>query len=99
MSRVAIAALMVVLWIASLDAESGKVDLEAAEMVAELIGAPVLTRDGTEIGQVDDIGFDDQLQPHSLRVMTDRSLGLGGRTVQVPQGAFTAVRGAVVLSV
>src|SRR4051794_741221 len=80
-------------------AEPGKVDIEASEMVAELIGAPVLAIDGTEVGLVADVAFDGELQPESLRMTTSAVLGLGTRTLQVPKDAFTPVRGAVVLRV
>ena len=63
-------------------AEPGKVDTEAAEMVAELIGAPVFSKDGTEVGEVADISFDDELQPDKLRMTTGAMLGLGTRIVQ-----------------
>jgi sporulation protein YlmC with PRC-barrel domain len=79
--------------------EPGKVDLEAAEMIAELIGAPVLANDGTEVGQVADISFDNKLQPQRLRMTTAATLGFGVRTLEIPKGAFMPVRGAVILRV
>src|SRR6266700_2721306 len=79
--------------------EPGKADLEAAEMVAELIGAPVFAKDGAEVGEVADISFNDELQPDRLRMTTGAALGLGTRTLEVPKGAFIALRGAVVLEV
>ena len=80
-------------------AEPGKVDAEAAEMAAELIGAPVFSKDGTEVGEVADISFDDELQPDKLRMTTGAMLGLGTRIVQIPKGSFMPVRGAVFLDV
>ena len=79
--------------------EPGKVDLEAATMAAELIGAPVLANDGTEVGSVADISFDDELQPRRLRMTTGAALGFGARTLEIPKGAFMPVRGAVILHV
>lgn len=79
--------------------EPGKVDLEAAAMVAELIGAPVLAKDGMEVGQVADISLDDELQPKRLRMTTAAVLGFGARTLEIPKGAFMPVRGAVILDV
>jgi len=79
--------------------DPGKVDLEALEMVSELIGAPVFSKDGTEVGQVADIAFDDKLQPQRLRMTTGRHLGLGTRTLEIPKGSFMPVRGAVILDV
>lgn len=75
----------------------GKYDLEAAEMAAELIGRPVHSSDGVEVGTVNDLSFDDQGQPDRLRIDTSRHLGFGSRTVEVPPGAFMTLRGAVVL--
>jgi sporulation protein YlmC with PRC-barrel domain len=97
--KVFIAALFLSIAVIGHSAEPGKVDLEAAEMVAELIGAPVLAKDGTEVGQVADISFDDELQPHRLRMTTDAVLGLGVRTLEIPKGTFMPVRGAVILNV
>jgi sporulation protein YlmC with PRC-barrel domain len=39
------------------------IDLEVADMVAELIGASVLANDGTWVGEVSDVAFDKELQP------------------------------------
>jgi len=78
-------------------AETGKVDQEAAEMAAELIGAPVFAADGPEIGEVADISFDDEGRPQRLRIVAAAILGLGARTSEIPRGSFTALRGAVVL--
>ena len=72
-------------------------DLEAAEMAAELIGAPVFAADGTEIGEVADISFDDEGRPHRLRITAGAVLGLGERTLEIPNGTFMTLRGAVVL--
>jgi sporulation protein YlmC with PRC-barrel domain len=77
----------------------GKVDLEAAEMAAELIGGPVYANDGVEVGTVADIAFDEELQPRRLRMTTGKVLGLGTRTLDVPKGAFMLVRGAAILHV
>jgi sporulation protein YlmC with PRC-barrel domain len=79
------------------DPEPGKIDLEAAEIVAELIGGPVLAIDGTEVGRVADVWLDEEGQPARLRITTAARLGLGARVVEIPPGAFTAMRGAVVL--
>ena len=75
----------------------GKIDLEAAEIIAELTGAPVLASDGTGVGEVADITFDEAAQPATLRIRTAAHLGLGTRIVEIPRHAFLAVRGAVVL--
>ena len=79
--------------------EPGKVDIEAAEMVAALIGAPVLSKDGAEVGRVADIAFDGELRPKALRIVTGLPMGLGTRSLIIPKGSFIAVDGAVVLNV
>ena len=68
-------------------------------MAAELIGSPVLASEGTEIGAVADISFDEELQPNRLRFSIGKELGLGARTLEIPRGMFTALRGAVVLHI
>jgi hypothetical protein len=47
-----------------------RVDLEAADMTAELIGAPVFAKDGVEVGAVADIALDEGLQPFSSGATT-----------------------------
>ena len=73
------------------------VDREAAEMAAELLGAPVFAVDGAEVGEVADISFDEEGRPHRLRISAGTALGLGERTLEIPKGTFMALRGAVVL--
>src|SRR5262245_43213178 len=75
----------------------GKVDLEAAEPIAELLGAPVFAADGLQVGDVADIRVDEEGQPAGLLMKTGAMLGIGTRTVDVPRGAFIVLRGAVVL--
>jgi PRC-barrel domain len=70
---------------------------EAADMAAELIGAPVFTVDGSEIGQVHDVAFDDELRPARLRIRTKPVLGRGMRIISLPNGSFTLLRGAVLV--
>jgi PRC-barrel domain len=75
----------------------GKIDTEAAEMAADLIGAPVFSTDGAEVGKVADISFDENNEPRGLRMKAAAHLGLGTRIITVPEGAFITLRGAVVL--
>jgi PRC-barrel domain len=75
----------------------GAIDLQAAEVAAELIGAPAFAADGPEIGEVADLLFDADGQARKVRIKAAAHLGLGTRTLEVPQGAFTLLRGAVVL--
>src|SRR5262245_53093800 len=95
--RAGVVAALLVLASAAQAQMSDKVNLEAAEMVAELIGAPVFAADGSEIGEVADISFDEEGRPQRLRMKTAAILGIGERTLDIPDGAFIALRGAVVL--
>ena len=79
--------------------QAGKIDLEAAELVSELMGRPVFAIDGPEVGTVVDLQFDESGLPKKLRMTTGQQLGLGQRTLEVPSGAFMTLRGAVVLDV
>jgi sporulation protein YlmC with PRC-barrel domain len=73
--------------------------LTQEEIVRELIGAPVYSTDGHEVGTVADIVLDEDKLFDALLMKTSRSLGFGERTVRVPGGAFIALRGSVVLDV
>jgi len=75
----------------------GKIDMEAAEMTADLIGAPVFATDGSEVGEVSDIFLNEANEPTGLKMKTAAHLGLGARIIKVPKGAFVVLRGAVVL--
>jgi len=75
----------------------GKIDMEAAEMTANLIGAPVFSTDGSAVGEVTDIFFNEENEPTGLKMKAAVHLGLGTRIINVPKGAFIVLRGAVVL--
>ena len=77
--------------------EPGKIDLETAELAADLIGAPVFAADGKEVGRVADVASDEDGEPVTVRIMTDANLGFGPRTIAVPRRLFTALQGAVVI--
>ena len=77
--------------------ESGKIDAETAELAVDLVGAPVMHPDGTRIGDVADILFDEEGRPSKLRLRTGAMLGLGERVVELPQHAFMLLQGAVVV--
>ena len=77
--------------------DPGKIDLEARELAAEIIGAPVSDPRGTEIGEVTDVSFDEDGQPDRLRVRISAHLGFGDRTVEVPRGTYILLRGHAVL--
>lgn len=79
------------------DQDPGKGDLEASELAAEIIGAPVSHPMGTEIGDVADVSFDEDGQPDRLRVRISAPLGFGQRTVEVSRGTYMLLRGRVIL--
>jgi sporulation protein YlmC with PRC-barrel domain len=79
------------------ESEPGKADMEARELAAEMIGAPVSDSLGTDIGEVADISFDEEGQPDRLRVRTSSVLGFGERTVEVSRSDFMLLRGRVIL--
>jgi hypothetical protein len=69
---------------------------DAEGAAAELIGAPVFAADGKQIGRVADVATDAG-EPQRLRFTTGAMLGIGERTLEVPRGNFTVLRGAVVV--
>jgi sporulation protein YlmC with PRC-barrel domain len=71
--------------------------LTQQDVVRELIGAPVYSSDGREVGRVMDITLDEDQAFRALLMKASRSLGFGERTVRIPGAAFIALRGAVVL--
>ena len=79
--------------------DPGKVQLEAMELSAEIIGARVSDSGGVEIGEVADISFDEDERPDRLRVRSSSMLGFGQRTVEVPRGSYMLLRGHVVLEI
>jgi sporulation protein YlmC with PRC-barrel domain len=74
-----------------------KIEIEAAEMTADLIGAPVFSTDGSAVGEVADVLFNEENEPTGLKMKAAAHLGLGTRIISVPKGAFIVLRGAVVL--
>lgn len=62
-----------------------------------LIGAPVLSADGTEVGMVSAVTVAADGHISEVRFTTSALLGLGERTVTVRQDSFLALDGAVVL--
>ena len=72
-------------------------DQNAAAIHTEMLGAPIYAADGVLIGQVDDIAYDEEDQPKRIRMTSASVLGLGARTLEIPAGLFTVVRGAVVV--
>ncbi|HEU0062644.1 MAG TPA: PRC-barrel domain-containing protein, partial [Hyphomicrobiaceae bacterium] len=72
-------------------------DQDTAGLHAEMLSAPVYAADGVLIGQVSDISYDEDDQPKRVRMTSDKVLGLGVRTLEIPAGLFTVLRGAVVV--
>ena len=68
----------------------------SAQSHQELIGAPVYAADGAEVGRVADVSSTGK-EIDALRVSLGMSLGLGERSVIIPQPAFMIRRGKVVL--
>jgi hypothetical protein len=79
--------------------DPGQIDMGAAEMTANLIGAPVFSTDGSAVGEVADIFFNEENEPTGLKMRAAAHLGLGTRIINVPKGAFIVLRGAVVLEI
>jgi hypothetical protein len=75
----------------------GKLELEAAELAADLLGAPVHAGDGSIIGEVADVSFGEEVHPLRVRITMAAVMGLGARTVELPKDSFTVLRGAVVV--
>jgi hypothetical protein len=69
-------------------------DIEA--LTAELIGSPVFTAEGKEVGQLSDFSMLDG-RVVRIRVTIGTSVGRGARNVEFRGSAFTVLRGAVVL--
>jgi sporulation protein YlmC with PRC-barrel domain len=78
-------------------AQSPEAADQDAALHAELIGAPVFAADGVQIGEVADIAYDEEDQPKRIRMTSGSVLGLGSRTIEIPSGLFTVLRGAVVV--
>jgi len=72
-------------------------DQDAPALHTEMLGAPVYAADGVLIGQVNDISYDEEDQPRRIRMTSASVLGLGTRTLEIPAGLFTVLRGAVVV--
>jgi len=72
-------------------------DDQAAGIHTEMLGAPVYAADGVLIGLVSDIAYDEDDQPRRVRMTSAAVLGLGARTLEIPAGLFTVLRGAVVV--
>jgi sporulation protein YlmC with PRC-barrel domain len=64
-----------------------------------LIGTPIYSSDGAEIGTIADVRLDEGGRLSSLRIDASARLGFGTRQVEIPGRAVTIVRGVAVLGV
>ncbi len=91
--RLALMAVCVV----GLASQSAAAQGSSAELEEELIGAPVYSIDGTEVGEVEALTFGSDDQIEEVSVSRAQWLGIGSQTVVIPRGKFIALRGAVVI--
>jgi sporulation protein YlmC with PRC-barrel domain len=66
---------------------------------ARLIGTPIYSSDGAEVGTITDINLDEAGRLNAVRVAAAARLGFGVRNVEIPGRAVTIVRGVAVLDV
>ena len=65
---------------------------------SRLIGSPIYSSDGAEVGIISDIRLDEGGKLSSVRIDAAARLGFGTRQVEIPGRAVTIVRGAAVLA-
>ena len=70
--------------------------LEEAD-AAELIGGTVQSEEGIEVGEVSAVTMNKDGEVTEIRMIMERSLGIGEKTVVLPQNAYLVMRGAVIL--
>lgn len=71
----------------------------AIDVRTDLIGAPVFAADGPEVGEVVDVTLDTEAHPDSVRIAVGAFLGMGSHEIELQDGQFTVLRGAIVLDV
>ena len=64
---------------------------------AELVGGAVQSAEGIEVGEVTAVTLNSNGEVAEIRMTTERSLGMGGKTIILPNGRFLVLRGTVVL--
>jgi sporulation protein YlmC with PRC-barrel domain len=64
-----------------------------------LIGTPIYSSDGAEVGTIADVSLDEAGRLTAVRIDAATRLGFGVRTVEVPGRAVTIARGVAVLDV
>jgi sporulation protein YlmC with PRC-barrel domain len=66
---------------------------------SRLIGSPIYSSDGAEVGTIADVSLDEAGRLSAVRIEAATRLGFGVRTVEVAGRAVTIVRGVAVLDV
>jgi sporulation protein YlmC with PRC-barrel domain len=65
---------------------------------SRLIGSPIYSSDGAEVGTIADVRLDESGGLSAVRVDAGARLGFGTKQVEIPGRAVTIVRGAAVLA-
>jgi ribosomal 30S subunit maturation factor RimM len=66
---------------------------------ADLIGGTVQSAEGIEVGEVCAITLKQDGEVTEVRMTTERTLGVGERTVILPKDSYTVLRGTIVLHI
>jgi hypothetical protein len=64
---------------------------------AELIGGTVQSAEGLEVGQVCSVALKPDGEVTEIRMTTEQALGMGERTVILPQRSYLILQGTVLL--
>jgi hypothetical protein len=64
---------------------------------AELVGASVQSAEGVEVGEVSAVTMNKDGEVTEIRMTMERSLGIGAKTVVLPQNSYLVMRGTVIL--
>jgi sporulation protein YlmC with PRC-barrel domain len=65
---------------------------------SRLIGSPIYSSDGAEVGTISDVRLDESGRLSAVRLDAAARLGFGTRQVEIPGRAVTIVRGVAVLA-
>ena len=66
---------------------------------SRLIGTPIYSSDGAEVGTITDVNLDESGRLRAVRIDAGARLGFGARELEIPGRAVTIVRGVAVLDV
>ena len=64
-----------------------------------MIGTPIYSSDGAEVGTIRDVNLDESGRLRAVRIDAGARLGFGARELEIPGRAVTIVRGVAVLDV